>query len=282
MAEVVDRRARWSATMLLAPLVLFLGCVFFFPLYRLLELSFSSPAGAFASYAEIAKSEPYRQIFVKTVILSASVALIATLLAYPTAYMLTRLKGWKLSLGIWCLLFPLWISVLVRTFSWILLLERNGPVNNALIGAGITESPLSLLFNDFSVHLGMVHVLMPYVLLPIYTTMRSVDERLLLASDSLGASPVTTFMRVYLPLTLPGAVTGFVLVFLLGLGFYITPAMLGGPQNATVSMLIDLFVNEQLDWPLAAAASFWLLIIITLLMLVASRFVRIGGTLAAR
>ena len=268
--------------MLLAPLTLFLAVVFFAPLAKLFQMSLQGSGGIFSAYTEIATSEVYRRVFLGTLQLSASVAVITVLLSYPTAYMLSRLTGWRLGLAFWCLLFPLWISVLVRTFSWILLLEQNGPVNRLLQAGGLTSAPLALLFNSIGVHIGMVHVLLPYALLPIYTSMKAVDGRLLLASDALGASPVTTFRRIYLPLTLPGVLAGFTLVFLLGLGFYITPALLGGIANMTVSMLIDLFVTERLVWPLAAAACFWLLACIVVLLAVASRFVNVAGTMAAR
>jgi putative spermidine/putrescine transport system permease protein len=277
-----SRRLAAGPLLLLAPLTIFLAIVFFAPLAKLFQMSLQGPGGPLSAYVEIAASEVYRQIFFNTVQLSASVALITVLLSYPTAYMLSCLKGWKLGIAFWCLLFPLWISVLVRTFSWILLLEQNGPVNRLLQAGGLISSPLSLLFNTTGVHIGMVHVLLPYALLPIYTSMRAVDGRLLLASDALGASPLTTFRRIYLPLTLPGVATGFILVFLLGLGFYITPALLGGIRNMTVSMLIDLFVTERLVWPLAAAACFWLLACITVLLALASRFVNVAGTMAAR
>lgn len=267
---------------LLLPLVVFLGGAFVLPMVRLVALSLSAPGGMAEPYLEIARSPVFRQVFLNTVTLSLLVAVYAVILAYPTAYMLTRLTGWKQSLALWCVLFPLWISILVRTFSWVLLLESNGPVNRALVAAGIVERPVSFLFNTAGVQIGMVHVLLPYALLPIATAMRSTDERLLLASDSLGAAPFTTFRRIYLPLTLPGVAAGFTLVFLLGIGFFITPAILGGPGNMTVAMLIDQFVTERLVWPLAAAASVWLLAVIVLLLAVASRFVSIARVVTAR
>ncbi|ACA18238.1 binding-protein-dependent transport systems inner membrane component [Methylobacterium sp. 4-46] len=275
-------RARLVTAALLLPFVLFVALAFALPMLRLIELSLSSPEGAFASYIEIASSSVYRAVFANTVVLALSVAALTTLLAYPTAYMVSELRGWKRSLALWCVLFPLWISVLVRTFSWILLLERNGPVNRLLLASGLVDTPVSLLFNSAGVHIGMVQVLLPYALLPILTSMRTFDGRLLLASDALGARPITTFWRVYLPLTLPGVMAGFTLVFLLGLGFYITPAILGGPGNMTIAMLIDQFVTERLVWPLAAAASVWLLAVIVLLMAVASRFVGLVNVVAAR
>jgi putative spermidine/putrescine transport system permease protein len=283
-AVVRSQRVRqWCITgALLAPVLLFLAVCFIAPLGELLHLSFGGRGGAFASYREIAASGVYRKVFANTLILAFNVALITCLLAYPTAYMMSRLRGLAFSVALWCVLFPLWISVLVRTFAWILLLGENGPVNRILLSSGIFSHPVSFLFNSAGVYIGMVHVLLPYALLPIYTAMRNVELPLLQASDGLGASPFQTFRRIYLPLTMPGVAAGFLLVFLLALGFYITPAMLGGLKNLTVAMLIDLFVTEQLVWPLAAAAAFWLLLLVLLLLLVASRFVNLTATVAAR
>lgn len=267
---------------LLAPALLFLGVCFVVPLMQLLGLSFSSNAGPLSSYATVAQTGVYREIFVNTLILAFNVAVIATLMSFPTAYMLSRLKGNALALAFACVLFPLWISVLVRSFSWILILGQAGPVNNALIASGLTSEPTQFLFNSLGVYIGMVHVLLPYALLPIYSAMKAVDDRLLKASEGLGASPFQTFVRVYLPLTAPGVAAGFLLVFLMGLGFFITPALLGGPKNMTVSMLIDQFVTEQLVWPLAAATAFWLLLIVLVLLGVASRFVNVTTTVTSR
>lgn len=281
-ASAPELRSRLVSAGLLLPLIAFLCLVFLVPTAMLLRLSLSSPDGPFSSYFEIAASTVYRQVFVNTLVLSLVVATICVVLAYPTAYMLSRLKGWRQGLALWCLLFPLWISVLVRTFSWIMLLERNGPVNSALVALGLVDQPVAFLFNSPGVIIGMVHVLLPYAVLPILTVMQSFDERLLSASDSLGAGPVSTFWRIYLPLTMPGAIAAFTLTFLLGIGFYITPAVLGGPSNMSVSMLIDQFVTERLVWPLAAAASVWLLIVIVALVGIASRFVNIANVMVAR
>jgi len=281
-ASAPELRSRLVSAGLLLPLIAFLGLVFLVPTAMLLRLSLSSPDGPFSPYFEIAASTVYRQVFVNTLMLSLAVAAICVVLAYPTAYMLSRLKGWRQGLALWCLLFPLWISVLVRTFSWIMLLERNGPVNGALVALGLADQPVAFLFNSPGVIIGMVHVLLPYAVLPILTMMQSFDERLLSASDSLGAGPVSTFWRIYLPLTMPGVIAAFTLTFLLGIGFYITPAVLGGPSNMSVSMLIDQFVTERLVWPLAAAASVWLLIVIVALVGIASRFVNIANVMVAR
>ncbi|MEJ8815624.1 ABC transporter permease [Variovorax ureilyticus] len=271
-----------STCALLGPVFLFLLACFVAPLGELLRLSFTSPDGTFASYQSIAATAVYREVFVNTVVLAFNVAFISVVLSFPTAYMLTRLKGLALSLAFWCVLFPLWISVLVRTFAWLLLLGQNGPVNNALVGTGLAEQPQQFLFNSLGVYIGMVHVLLPYALLPIYSAMKNVDVRLMQASDGLGAHPLQTFTRVYLPMTAPGLAAGFLLVFLMALGFFITPALLGGMKNVTIAMLIDVFVQEQLVWPLAAAAAFWMLALVLFLVGLASRFVNVTSTVAAR
>jgi putative spermidine/putrescine transport system permease protein len=279
--SLAGRHAIATALLLLPALVL-LGGWFLAPLARLFQFSLAHPAGPFAAYAELLGNEVYRDIFGRTLRLAAEVTAISLLLAYPAANLLSRLRGAAFTIALYCVLFPFWISVLVRTFSWILLLERNGPVNALLTQAGLVSQPVSFLFNHTGVMIGMLHVLLPYALLPIYAAMVKVDRRLLLASEGLGASPLTTFWRVYLPLTLPGVLAGAAFVFLLALGFFITPALLGGIQNVTAAMLIDNFVSERLVWPLAAAASFVLLAIVLVLMALAGRFVYLGQLLVTR
>jgi ABC-type spermidine/putrescine transport system permease subunit I len=274
--------ASLATAALLLPALLLLLVWFVVPLAQLLRLSLSDPGGPLGAYRELLGSAVYRQVFVNTLILSFNVTVLCVALAYPTAYLLTRLTGWRRAIALYCVLVPLWVSVLVRSFSWMLLLGTSGPINTALVSLGLLEHPAALLYNTTGVLIGMVHVLLPYALLPIYTAMRAIEPRLLLASEGLGAGPATTFRRVYLPLSLPGVGAAAAFVFLLALGFFVTPALLGGIQNVTASMLIDNFVNERLVWPLAAAASFCLLLLILALLLAASRFLHLGHMLVAR
>ena len=271
-----------ATTLLLLPALIFLGGWFLVPLGQLFSLSLNYEAGPFAAYTELLGSTVFRQVFLNTLTLSAIVTVICVILAYPTAYLLTRLKGFWFAVALYCVLVPFWISVLVRTFSWMLLLERNGPVNRLLMATGLSAAPLPLLFNDFAVYLGMVHVLLPYAILPMYSSMLRVDARLLQASEGLGASNLTTFLRIYLPLTMPGVLAGGAFVLLLALGYYITPTLLGGLQNLTAAMLIDNFVNERLVWPLAAAASFILLFMVLAILALASKFLSLGSVVAVR
>ncbi|HVJ40409.1 MAG TPA: ABC transporter permease [Dongiaceae bacterium] len=266
MAAYPMRRERLDTALLLLPASLFLLVWFVAPLSRLLSLAFVSDNGVFDNFTVLLSSSVYLQVLGNTLMLAALVTVITLLLAWPVAYVLTRLKGPLFVLTLYGVLFPLWISVLVRTFSWMLLLERGGPVNRLLMAAGIVDHPLALLFNETGVLIGMVHVLLPYAILPLYSAMNRIDTRLLMASDGLGAGVMDTFRRVYLPLCLPGLFGGGTFVLLLSLGFFITPALLGGANSMTLSMLISSFVTDRLAWSLAAAGSMVLLVIVLLLL----------------
>ena len=259
-------RNNLQTAFLLAPALLVLAVVFVIPLARLFSLAFTDPAGPLAPFQTLVESPVYRQVAVNTLVVAAVVTAICAVLAWPVAYILSRLKGTWFLIALYGVLFPFWISVLVRTFAWMLLLERNGPLNRLLMGSGLTDGPIPLLFNNIGVMIGMVHVLLPYMILPLYSAMTRIDHRLLLASDGLGAGLLDTFRRIYFPLCLPGLAGGATFVFLLSLGFFITPALLGGSNAITLSMLIASFVNDRLAWSLAAAGSLALLAIVLLIM----------------
>lgn len=262
---------------LLAPATLIALLAFVVPLARLVGISFSAPAGPFVAYAQVLGDDIYARVFVNTFVIAVAVTVIALLIAFPVAFALTRLSRTWRGIVFACVLLPLWISVLVRTFSWMLVLERNGPINRLIVASGLVDQPLQLLFNHTGVLIGMVHVLLPYSVLPIYAALVRVDPSLLRASEGLGASAATTFVRVLLPLSLRGVATAATFTFLLALGFFVTPALLGGASSLTLSMLIDGFVSDRLDWPLAAAASVVLLVAALVVVAVASRFIRVSN-----
>ena len=275
-------RRHIETLLLLAPAVIFLFLCFVVPLARLFSLAFIDEAGPFAPFAILADSEVYRRVMVNTFLVALAVALITVVLAWPVAYILTKLKGFWFAFALYGVLFPFWISVLVRTFSWMILLERNGPLNRFLVNLGVTDKPLALLFNDTGVMIGMVHVLLPYAILPLYGAMLRIDQRLLMASDGLGAGLFDTFRRVYFPLCLPGLMGGATFVFLLSLGFFITPALLGGSNAITLSMLIASFINDRLAWSLAAAASLVLLVIVLALLAATAKVLPFGKGMYAK
>lgn len=265
------RRRHLETLSLLAPAVIFLLLLFVVPLARLFSLAFTDEGGALSTFALLAESDVYRRVLLNTFLVAIAVTAITVVLAWPVAYALSRLDGFAFIIVLYGVLFPFWISVLVRTFSWMILLERNGPINRVLVSLGVTNQPLKLLFNDTGVMIGMVHVLLPYAILPLYAAMTRIDRRLLLASDGLGASLLDTFRRIYLPLSLPGLFGGATFVFLLSLGFFITPALLGGANAITLSMLIASFVTDRLAWSLAAAASLVLLVLVLVLLALTAR-----------
>ncbi len=265
------------AALLLAPAMAIIGLGFVAPLLRLAVLSVSAPAGPLAAYRELATVDVYRIVLRNTVVLALVVSAASLAIGFALALALTRLEaGWR-AVVFACVVLPLWISVLVRTFAWMLILESNGPLNRFLVALGIVDHPLPLLFAFPGVAIGMVHVLLPYAVLPIYAALSRIDPALLRASDGLGASRATTFRRVLLPLSARGLATAATFTFLLSLGFFVTPALLGGPSDTTISMLIDSFVNERLDWPLAAAASMALLAMGLAVIGLAGRFVPVSA-----
>ena len=268
---------RFGAAALLAPAVLIAVFAFLVPLARLVGLSFSAPAGPLAAYAQLLGDDIYARVFGNTFVIAIAVTVVALVIAFPVAFALTRLSRTWRAVVFACVLLPLWISVLVRTFSWMLLLERNGPINRLVVASGLADQPLALLFNHTAVLIGMVHVLLPYAVLPIYAALVRIDPALLRASEGLGASGLTTFLRVLLPLSLSGVATAATFTFLLALGFFVTPALLGGASSLTLSMLIDGFVSDRLDWPLAAAASVVLLTAALAVVAIAGRFISIGA-----
>ncbi|MGF7162805.1 putative spermidine/putrescine transport system permease protein [Rhodoligotrophos appendicifer] len=276
------KRRHWETVLLLGPAVLVLLLTFIGPLVRLFTLAFTDEMGPLATFTVLLESSVYRRVMINTFLVALLVTVVTILLAWPVAYALSKLKGLAFTVVLYGVLFPFWISVLVRTFSWMLLLERNGPVNRFLIELGVTDQPLALMFNDVGVVVGMVHILLPYMVLPLYAAMSRIDRNLLLASDGLGAGLLDTFRRVYLPLCLPGIAGGASFVFLLSLGFFITPALLGGANAITLSMLIANFVNERLAWSLAAAGSMVLLVIVLAIMAFAARLLPLDKGLVAK
>lgn len=275
-------RYNLQTALLLGPALLVLAAVFMIPLGRLFTLAFTDPAGTWVPFQILLESPVYRRVLLNTFVVALAVTAICAILAWPVAYVLGRLKGVWFVIALYGVLFPFWMSVLVRTFAWMLLLERNGPLNRMLVGSGVTDGPVVLLFNNTGVMIGMVHVLLPYMILPLYSAMSRIDHRLVLASDGLGASLMDTFRRIYLPLCLPGLAGGAIFVFLLSLGFFITPALLGGANAITLSMLIANFVNDRLAWSLAAAGSLVLLAIVLVIMGLAAKLLPLDKGMFAK
>ncbi len=195
----------------------------------------------------------YLTVFWRTIWISASVTFLCFVLGYPVAYLLTRVQPRYANLLMIMVLLPFWTSLLVRTTSWMVILQREGIVNDFLIFSGIIDEPVQLIYNSFGVLVAMTHVLLPLMILPLYSVMKNIPPDYSRAALSLGATPWTTFWRIYFPQSLPGVGAGVLLVFILALGYYITPALVGGPQDQMISQFIVYHANQSLNWGLASA-----------------------------
>lgn len=212
-------------------------------------------------YARIWSEGAYVQIFIVTFQVSLLVTGICLLLGYPLAYCLAQLPSRLAGILLLGVLMPFWTSLLVRTYAWLVLLQRRGIVNSFLIDIGVIDQPLRLVHNLTGTVIGMVHIMLPFLVLPLYAAMRSIDGSFVRAAANLGASPVKAFFQVYLPLSMPGLVAGLVLTFILCLGFYITPAVLGGGRVQMIAQRIEASVHLFPTWGPAAALGVVLLVL---------------------
>ncbi len=219
----------------------------------------------------------YLDILARTFKIAAVVTLACLAIGYPLAYVLAHLpERWAHLLMIGVLL-PFWTSLLVRTASWIVLLQREGPINDALQALGLIAEPLEIVFRRPAVYIAMTHVLLPFMVLPLYAVMRGIHPAYVRAALSLGAAPWTAFRRVYLPLSLPGVVAGSLLVFILALGYYITPALVGGAADQMISYFIAFFTLQTINWGMAAALGSLLLLATLALYFLFMRLVGLHG-----
>lgn len=216
----------------------------------------------------------YLAVFGRTLLIGFAVTLFALALGYPLAYWISTLPERRANLAMILVLIPFWTSVLVRVAAWIVLLQSEGLVNRALIDTGLISQPLALLFNRVGVYISMTHILLPFMILPLYSVMKSIPPSYQRAAVSLGSHPFAAFWRVYVPQTYPGAGAGALLVFILAIGYYITPALLGGPNDQMVSYYVAYFTNVTINWGMACALGGLLLAATLVLYAIYGRFTR--------
>ncbi len=268
------RRYRSTTFLILAaaPAVVFLFVLYVMPMALLLAQSFEG--GTFKHYEKALTDGLYVGVLIDTMLIAAYVSGICLVLGYPVAYFIASTRAPWPTIGIIFVLLPFWTSILVRTYGWMILLGRNGILNRFLLETGLIATPLPLLNNLNGVLIGMVHVLLPYMVFPIYAVMRRIDPGLIAAAEGLGAPGWQIFRRVYFPLTLPGVLAGVTLVFIVSIGFFITPALLGGGKVIMIAVLIETQVRQFLNWGFAAALSAVLLGATLLVYLVLRRVFR--------
>lgn len=252
---------------LLLPLLGLLLLGFIYPIAYLVKLSLFSPQFDFSHYRRLAEEPLYLEVMLRTVKVALVVVTASFFLGYPIAYTMARIKGWPATIATACVLIALWSPVLVRSYASIVLLQRNGVINRVLRDTGISEAGIRIIYTEGAVMLAMTHVLIPFMILPIFATLRSIPLDYVQAARNLGAGSLTAFAVVTLPLSLPGVFAGCIMCFILALGFYITPALVGGPGTLMAATLIGQQVTVLLNWPFAAALATMLLMLTLLLVL---------------
>ena len=239
--------------LLAAPLLIYMLVFYALPVVVMLLRSVNDPTWTLANYATLLDDVVFQKTFWITINTSVTVTLGCLILGYPVAMGLVRAKSMA-PLILVIILLPFWTSVLVRSYAWMVLLGRHGLVNEALLALGMIDRPIRILNTPLATQIAMIHILLPYMILPIANALRQIDPSLIRAASGLGATPFMTFRQVIMPLSMSGVAAGTLLTFVLALGFYITPAMVGGPRDITLSMLIAQQV-EQLNWAYAATLS---------------------------
>jgi mannopine transport system permease protein len=264
-----------ASLLLAAPFFALAVLVFVLPLVTLLTESLFTPQFGVAQYARALGEPVYLRVMWRTLRIALLVTAAALVIAWPLAWAMSRASGLKLALLFAAVLLPLWTSVLVRTYAWMVLLQRNGVINQLVERTGLVKEPMKLLYTEGAVVLAMCHVLLPFMVLPIYSALKGIPQDYTRAAQMLGASPWATFREVIWPLSLPGVSSGCLMVFLLALGFFVTPALIGGPQQMMIATLVSQQVREMLDWPFAGALVGILLVFVMGLALIFQRAVRL-------
>lgn len=261
---------------LVVPLFVIMALGFDLPLIMMLARGFAGKHGlTLDHFLEVFQVPAFVKVFATTLRIAAVTSLLCVVLGYPLAYWL-RLQGPRRQvIGLSLVIVPFWISILVRTYAWIVVLGNAGIVNRSLQALGWLSEPYSFLYNELGVVIGTVNVMLPFLVLPLFAAMSKIDVRLLQAAETLGAGRWTVFWRVFFPLSLPALAAGAVLVFILALGFYITPAILGGGRVPMIANMLDLFVNQMPNWDLASAISSILLVLTLALFIVYLRLTQV-------
>jgi ABC-type spermidine/putrescine transport system permease subunit I len=277
-----ERRERRRYLLILLPAVLALSGLFVYPLAGILTRSVYKGGYTLDAYRQIVRVPVYLTVFGLTFRTAAIVTVVSLLLAYPLAYVLVSLSRRLARLLLIVVVLPFFTSLIVRTYAWMVLLGRNGLVNQWLVALGLVEKPVPLLYNQAGVLIGMTYVLLPFMVLTLWSVMRGIDPGLVRAAHSLGAGRLQAFRRIFLPLSAPGIAAGTVLVFILSLGFFITPALMGGPSDVLIAMLIEREVEITLNWGFASALAVILLALTLAGFVVYNRVARLDRVLEHR
>lgn len=262
-------RAYWALVLL--PLAA-LAAFYLYPLGKVLWLSVTVPRPGLGNFEPLLTSSAIHRIILTTARVSVITTAVALVVGYVIAYTLAHASPRHQAWILFVVLLSFWLSVLIRAFAWLTLLQSRGIVNTVLMDLGLISAPLPLTRNEFGVILGMVHYMIPYAVLPIYANMQGIDRRLVPAARGLGATPARAFFHVYLPLSLPGVFCAGILLFIFSLGFYITPALLGGGKTVMIAEYISVQILDALNWGTGTMLAVTLLGTVVLILAAVSRF----------
>ncbi|WP_321880210.1 ABC transporter permease [Paraburkholderia bannensis] len=257
--DAPPKRRNWRNARLLAPALILLAIFFVLPVLSLLLRSVMEPTPGLHNYAQLLGSSTYLRVFGNTFLVAGVVTVVTVAIGFPTAWLLAIAPRWLSSTLFSILLLSMWTNLLARTFAWMVLLQQTGPINRLLMALGIIDQPLTLVNNLIGVTVGMTYIMLPFLVMPLHATLRGIDPATLRAAAVCGASRWQAFWRILVPLAMPGIASGALMVFVMALGYFVTPALLGGPSYMMLAELIAQLVQELLNWGLAGAAAFVLL-----------------------
>lgn len=260
----------------LLPALVLIAIFFILPVLMLLLRSVLEPEPGLQNYATLLGSTTYARIFFNTFLVATVVTVIAVVIGYPVAWLLAIMpERWgRLVLAI--IILSMWANLLARTYAWMVLLQRTGVINKTLMSLGLIDQPLPLVNNLVGVTIGMTYIMLPFVILPLMSVIRAIDPAILRAAALCGASRWQCFRRVLVPLSLSGIAAGALMVFVMSLGYFVTPALLGGTSNMMLAELVAQFVQSLVDWGMGGAAALVLLVVTLLLYAVQLKFFNTG------
>ena len=273
--ENVRTYSFFQSIILAGPHLILLIVFYLYPLIRLFPESFLFQ-GQFSweHYDHFFRAPIYSMVLIRTIKIAVYVTILCFLIGYPVAYFLANLKSQRIcNLLMICILLPFFTSILVRSYAWIVLFQTKGLINSFLLSIGLIDKPLALLYNEFAVLVGMTHIMLPFMVLPVFSVLKNIDPNLLRAARNLGANAIRAFALITFPLSLPGVGAGVMFTFILSLGFFITPALLGGPKTLLISTLIEQQINRLINWDFAGAISVILLVATIILVIVFDKIV---------
>lgn len=280
----LDQKENYTLFGLTLPYLFLIFFLIIIPVGWLFYMSFIGRDGSLSmeNYMRMWKSKAYMRIFITTFKISFLTTVICALLGYPLTYFMSQLSNRWANICLIGVLIPFWTSLLVRTYAWLVLLQRKGLINNLGLDLGIISEPIKFVHNTSGTLIGMAHIMLPFLILPLYANMRAIDKDCLKAAANLGATPTRAFWTVFFPLSIPGLLAGLLIVFVICLVFYVTPAVLGGGKVIMAAMKISANIELYFSWGAASALGVVLLVVTMIILYIASKLVSIDQVGASK